>query len=158
MSEESVEIVKAYLDGQGVDYELVEHEERFTAAAEARASGIEPADAAKDLIVRDGETYALVVIPAPERLDLGKAREALGASKSLRLATEDEVEADFERFAVGAVPPFGAMHGINQVVDRRLLDHDRVLCSAGDHSHGVLVDPREMVRLADAPTWDLCQE
>jgi Ala-tRNA(Pro) deacylase len=100
----------------------------------------------------------LAVIPASERLDLGKARELLEASGSLRLATEDEIGKDFERFAVGAIPPFGGLHGIPQVIDRRLLEHDRVLCSAGDHAHGVLVDPNEMVRIAGARTGDLCEE
>jgi len=158
MRTEGVEAVKAYLDEQGVEYEAVEHEERFTAAAEAQAAGIEPGDAAKDLILRDGDSYALAVIPASQRLDLAKARELLDASESLRLATEDEIGKDFERFAIGALPPFGGLHGISQVVDRRLLEHDRVLCSAGDHAHGVLVDPNEMVRVGEAKTGDLCED
>jgi len=91
MSRESIEAIRTYLDEQGADYELVEHEARFTAAAEARASGVEPGDAAKDLILRDVETYVLAAIPASERLDLGKARELLEAGKSLRLATEKEI-------------------------------------------------------------------
>jgi Ala-tRNA(Pro) deacylase len=158
MSEQSVELVKSYLGEQGVDYELVQHEERFTTATEAQAAGLEPGDAAKDLILRDGDRYMLAVIPASERLDLGKARELLDASSALRLATEEEIGRDFERFDVGAVPPFGGLHGIPEVIDRRLLEHDRVLCSAGDHTHGVLVDPQQMVRVAGAGTGDLCQE
>jgi Ala-tRNA(Pro) deacylase len=158
MSEEGLEAVKSYLDAQRVAYEMVEHEERFTAAAEAQASGLEPGDAAKDLILRDGDGYLLVAIPASRRLDLGKARELLGASRSLRLATEEEIGRDFARFEVGAVPPFGGLHGIPQAVDQRLLEHDRVLCSAGDHKHGLLIAPAEMVRIADAVTGDLCEE
>ena len=158
MSKESVEAVTAYLDGQGIDYELVEHEKRFTAAGEARVSGVEPGDAAKDLILREGNSYALAVIPASERLDLGKARELLGASKALRLATEEEIGRDFKRFEVGAIPPFGPLHEIRQVVDRRLLEHERVLCSAGDHGRSVLVDPNEMVRVTEARLGDLCEE
>lgn len=158
MSEESVEAVKAHLDEKGVAYETVEHEEKFTAAAEAQAAGIEPGDAAKDLILRDGESYSLAVIPASQRLDLAKARELLGASGSLRLATEDEIGADFGRFDVGAIPPFGGLHGIPQAIDSRLLEHDRVLCSAGDHAHGVLIDPNEVVRIADAKVGDLCED
>ena len=42
MSKEGIEAVRTYLDEQGADYELVEHEERFTAAAEAQAAGVEP--------------------------------------------------------------------------------------------------------------------
>ena len=158
MAAKSVEAVKAYLDQQGVAYEAVEHGERFTAAAEAQAAGIEPGDAAKDLILRDGESYALAVIPASQRLDLAKARELLDASGSLRLATEDEIGKDFELFAVGAIPPFGGLHGISQVVDRRLLEHGRILCSAGDHAHGVLGDPNEMVGVGEARTGDLCED
>jgi len=158
MSRESIEAIGTYLDEQGADYELVEHEARFTAEAEARASGLEPGDAAKDLILRDVETYVLAVIPASERLDLGKARELLEAGNSLRLATENEIGLDFERFEVGAIPPFGPLHGIAQIVDRRLLEHARVLCSAGDHAHGVLVDPNEMVRVTEARVGDLCEE
>jgi Ala-tRNA(Pro) deacylase len=158
MSEDSLEAVKSYLDAQGVAHEVIEHEERFTAAAEAQASGLEPGDAAKDLILRDGDSYLLVAIPASQRLDLGKARDLLGASRSLRLATEEEIARDFGRFEVGAVPPFGGLHGIPQAVDQRLLEHDRVLCSAGDHKHGVLLAPAEMVRIADAVTGDLCEE
>ena len=158
MSEQSVEAVKAYLNEQGLDHELVEHEEQFTAAAEAQAAGVKPADAAKDLILRDGEAYMLAVIPASQRLDLGKARELFGASGSLRLATEDEIGKDFDRFEVGAIPPFGGLHGIPQAVDLKLLEHDLVLCSAGDHGHGVLVDPKEMVRIAEAKTGDLSED
>ena len=158
MSEQSVEAVKAHLEEKGVEHELVEHEEQFTAAAEAEAAGIEPGDAAKDLILRDGDSYMLAVIPASQRLDMHKTRELLGAGSSLRLATEEEIGKDFDRFEVGAIPPFGGLHGIPQVVDRRLLEHDRILCSAGDHTHGVLVDPNEMVRAGDAKTGDLCED
>jgi Ala-tRNA(Pro) deacylase len=155
MSKEGIEAVRTYLDEQGADYELVEHAERFSAAAEAEAAGVEPADAVKDLILHDGESYVMAVIPASERLDLGKARGQLEAGKSLRLATEEEIGRGFERFEVGAIPPFGPLHGIPQIVDRRLLEHDRVLGSAGDHAHGVLVEPNEMVRITKARVGDL---
>lgn len=158
MSEQSVEAVKAYLEEQGVDHEVVEHEEQFTAASEAQAAGVEPGDAAKDLILRDGDAYMLAVIPASQRLDLGKARDLFDASGSLRLATEEEIGRDFDRFDVGAIPPFGGLHGIPQVVDVKLLEHDRVLCSAGDHAHGVLLDPKEMVRITEAKTGDISED
>jgi prolyl-tRNA editing enzyme YbaK/EbsC (Cys-tRNA(Pro) deacylase) len=56
------------------------------------------------------------------------------------------------------LPAFGPLLGIAQVVDRRLLDIERVLCSSGDHRHSLKVDPNEMVRLADARVGDLCQD
>lgn len=153
-----IDVVSGYLDEHGVDYEVIKHPERFTAAAEARAAGIGPQDAAKDVVVRRGDTYILAVIPASERLDLKKVRALLDTDDRPRLATETEIAADFPEFEVGALPPFGPIHDIPEIVDRRLLDHDRVLCAGGDHRHSLRIDPNEIVRIADARVADLCQD
>ncbi len=155
---ETTGAVTSYLEERGVDYELVEHEERFTAAAEARASGVEPHDAAKVVVLRRDDEYVLAVLPASERLALGKARELLGGEAGLRLANEDEIRRDFAQFEVGALPPFGDLVGTGQLVDRRLLGHERVLCSSGDHRHGLRIDPNDLVRLAEGVVGDICED
>ena len=136
-----VEAVSRYLNEKRVEHEVVEHDERFTAAGEARASGIGPEDAAKDVVLRRGNAYVLAVIPASERLDLRKAAKLLDEGE-LRLATEEEIAAEFSQFEVGALPPFGPLLDIAQIVDRRLLDVERVLCSGGDHRHSLKLDPK----------------
>lgn len=157
-ADERTQTAITYLDGQGVEYELVEHEERFTAASEARASGVEPEDAAKVIVLhRDGE-YVLAVIPASERLSLHKAGALPGLEGGLSLASEKEIGGDFAQFEVGAVPPLGGLLGIEQLVDSRLLDHERVLCGSGDHRHGLRVDPNDLVRLAEAVVGDICED
>jgi hypothetical protein len=60
------------------------------------------------------------------------------------------MRADFPDFELGAIPPFGEMLPAPEIVDRRVLDHDRVLCNGGDHTHSVLLDPKEIVRAAGA--------
>jgi Ala-tRNA(Pro) deacylase len=151
-------MVSSYLDENGVEYEVVEHEERFTAAAEARAAGVDPSDAAKEVVLHGEDGYVLAVIPASERLDLGKARQALEADDRPRLATEDEIAEGFPEFEVGALPPFGPIHAVPEIVDGRLLDHERVVCAGGDHRHSIRLDPNEIVRLAEARVADLCQD
>jgi Ala-tRNA(Pro) deacylase len=154
-----VETTKSHLEEQGIDYELVEHERAETAAAEARAAGQEPANAVKSVLLRGPDGYELVVIQASDRLDLGKVGEQLGGSRSeLRLATEEEMDADFPQFELGALPPLGEMLPAPEIVDRRVLDHDRVLCNAGDHTHSVLLDPSEIVRAANAEVADVRQD
>jgi prolyl-tRNA editing enzyme YbaK/EbsC (Cys-tRNA(Pro) deacylase) len=39
-----------------------------------------------------------------------------------------------------------------------VLDHDRVLCNAGDHTHSVLLDPSEIVRAANAEVADVRED
>jgi Ala-tRNA(Pro) deacylase len=154
---DKTQAVTDYLDEQGIEYELVEHGERFTAAGEARASGVGPEDAAKEVALRKNGGYVFAVLQASDRLDLNKVRELLDEAK-LRLATEDELAEDFPQFELGALPPFGSMLAIEQVVDERLLDHDRVLCNAGDHRHSLKVDPSEFVRLTGARVADIRQD
>jgi Ala-tRNA(Pro) deacylase len=149
--------VTRFLEREGVPYEVVEHERTLTAAAEARAAGMPAADVAKTVVLRDMEGVRLAVIPASERLDMHKLKEELG-SKGLRLVTEQEMAEELGDFEVGAVPPFGPMFHALELVDRRLLDHDRILCCGGDHEHGVLVDPQDMVKAGQARVADICQD
>jgi Ala-tRNA(Pro) deacylase len=148
--------VTMFLERQGVPYEVVEHEPTQSAAAEARAAGMPPERVAKTVVLRDEEGLRLAVIPASERLDLHKVKDELG-SGGARLVTEQEMAQRFQGVEVGAVPPFGPMFDALELVDQRLLDHDRILCSGGDHEHAILVDPRDLVQAGAARVADICE-
>jgi Ala-tRNA(Pro) deacylase len=150
--------VTGYLERNGVPFEVVEHDRTETAAAEARAAGLPPDDVAKTVVLRDGNGYRLAVIPASRRLDLSKVRDLLGATRGLRLGTEAEMATDFGDFEVGALPPFAPMLEAVELMDESLLDHDRILCCGGDHEHGVLLDPLDLVRAGQARVADLCED
>ena len=151
-------LVTQYLEGEGVPFQLLEHPRTTSAFADARATHHEPQQIGKTVVLREGSGYVLAVIPASHRLDLRKLREILGASRRLQLVDEAEMADEFARFEVGAVPPFGGEFTAAEVVDRRLLEHDRIVCGAGDHQHSILVDPRDLVALADAKVADICQD
>jgi Ala-tRNA(Pro) deacylase len=149
--------VTEFLEREGVSYEIVEHERTQTAAEEAEATGMPLADVAKTVVLRDNEGVRLAVIPASHRLDLHKVKRELG-STGLRLVTEHEMAGEFSDFEVGALPPFGPMFHALELVDERLLKHDRVLCGGGDHEHGVLVDPHDLVTVGQARVADICED
>jgi Ala-tRNA(Pro) deacylase len=153
-----VEALRAYLAAHHVEHEVIEHRPTATAAADALAASVPPDQAAKTVVLQDHGAYMLAIVPASERLDLHKVRELLGASKSLRLATEDEIATHFAAFEVGATPPVGTEVFAGEVIDRRLTEQPRVVCSGGDHRHAVAIDPRELVRLAQATVADICTD
>jgi Ala-tRNA(Pro) deacylase len=157
-SRSGVERLAEFLDSQGISYEVVEHPARSTAAADARAAGFLPHDAAKTVVLRDADAFRIAVIPASERLDLRKLRDLLDTGDSLRLASEEEIAREFDGFEVGALPPFAPPLPAAEIVDRRLLDHDRVFCSGGDHRHGLLVSPQDIVRIGHPQLADVCQD
>jgi Ala-tRNA(Pro) deacylase len=153
-----LDAVTTYLAERGIDFDVVEHPLTNTAAAEARAAGVPAEQAAKSVGLIDGDRFTLAVLPASERLDLDKVRRALGASSSLRLATEAEIADHAGPFEVGAVPPLGPLLDAVEIVDGRLLEHDTILFSGGDHRHGVLVGPDDLVEIAQPKIGDICEE
>jgi prolyl-tRNA editing enzyme YbaK/EbsC (Cys-tRNA(Pro) deacylase) len=157
--ERAIDRTTRHLEAIGIPFEVVEHEQAFGAAPEASAAGIRPENAAKSVLLHDGEGYRLVVVQASDRVDLGKVRDLLEISRAqLRLVTEDEMSADLPEFELGAIPPLGELLPAPEIVDRRLLDHDRVLCNGGDHTHSVLLDPNDIVRASGAQVADVCQD
>jgi Ala-tRNA(Pro) deacylase len=149
--------VTTFLEAEGVGYEVLDHRPTFSAAAEARASGAEPREAAKTLALHDRGGYRMAVIPATHRLDMHRTRELLGATSHLRLATEEELERDFPMFDVGAMPPLGPMMPMPEIIDVHLLYHDRILCAGGDHKHALRLDPRDLLRVCEPRVASLCE-
>jgi Ala-tRNA(Pro) deacylase len=149
--------VTAFLESEGIGYEVLEHRPTFSAAAEARASGAEPREAAKTLALHDRGGYRMAVIPASHRLDVHRTRDLLDATSHLRLASEEELERDFPMFDVGAMPPLGPMMPMPEIVDVHLLYHEQIVCAGGDHKHSLRLDPRDLVRLCEPRVASLCE-
>ena len=140
---------------EAAQYEVVEHEGTSSAADDARVTRIAPERVAKTLLLRDHGRLRAAVIPASEHLDLHKARAAIRGTAALKLASEQEMREAFAMLEPGALPPFGL--GVPEVVDRRLLGEATVLCGGGDHRHGLLIPPSEIVRLGHALVSDICR-
>ena len=155
-AERGVTRITSYLDAQGVQYGLVEHEPTYSAVAEARAAHEHAACTAKTIVLADGDQFRLAVIPADQRLDLAKARELLDTGPELRMASETEIAAAFPAYDVGAMPPVGPALPQPALVDVRLLYSDTVLCCGGDHTHGLVMDTRDMLALCEPRVGDLC--
>jgi len=144
------------LDEAGVRYELLTHARTESAVAEAEALGLAPDDVAKTLVVAIPEGYIRAVIPASERLDVGKLRAVLGgASKKVHLASEEDIARDYPEFDLGAVPPVGGARRDQVVVDSRVAERDSVVIEAGSHEESLRVATADLVRIADAEIADI---
>jgi len=151
------EAVEEYLRSRGIAHRVLEHPATMTAVQEAERIGMPQRQVAKTVVLQDGRDYALAVVPASERVDLHRLRELLGASKQLRLATEAEIARDLPALEVGAAPPFGPMSPKAEVIDRRLLEDDEIVCAGGDHGHSVALAAADVLRLTGAITADICE-
>lgn len=152
------QLVAEYLEGEGIPFQLVEHPLTTSAYGDARALHRPPQSVGKTVVLREGQGYVLALIPATQRLDLRKLREAVGGSRQLQLIDETEMMHEFRQFEVGAIPPFGLELPAAEVVDSRLLEEDRIVCASGDHIHAILIDPRDLVAVAGAQVADICRD
>ena len=147
------------LDQAGIEYELLPHAHTETAAAEAEALGLQPAEVAKTLVVKTPDGYLRAVILSSHRLDLHKLREVSGGGKhKVHLATEDDLRRDFAEFELGAVPPLGGGQRHPVVVDERVAGRETVVLEAGSHEESVRISAAELVRATSAEVADICED
>lgn len=153
-----VEAIESYLTGLGIAHRTIEHEPTESALAEGRVAGQPPQRVAKTIVLHDGSAYVIAAVAAADRLDMHKLRELLGAGRTLRLATEGEIARDFPTLEVGAVPPFGPMVPVAEVIDRALAEQPSILCPAGDHRHSVMLEPGAVIRATSAAVADIRED
>jgi Cys-tRNA(Pro)/Cys-tRNA(Cys) deacylase len=110
------------------------------------------------MLVRcDGSWYVLVVIPGDKRLSLEKVRATVGAGKT-NLASRQEVER-ITGYTVGAVSVMGFRQGgVLTFVDRRVLDLEQVVISAGRPEAGLALSTEDLMEaLEGAQPGDFCE-
>ncbi len=120
-----------YLARQKAEYDLLQHHHTGSSHQTAEAAHIPEDHIAKAVVVKDTSGYAIVVIPASNKLKLDYLREEL--NRDLRLATENEIAELFEDCEPGAVPPLGPAYGIETLLDESLTTLTDVYFEAGDH-------------------------
>lgn len=155
----SVADLTKVLDDAGAEYEVLHHGHTERAVEEAEALGLDAAEVAKTLIAHTPEGHVRALVPASERIDMRKLREAVGGSKDdVQLATEAEMAQDYPEFSLGAVPPLGGTRSDPVIVDRRLAEHEWLVFEAGTHDDSIRVRTEDLLRIAQAQTADLCED
>ena len=131
--------LKDFLNQNDVEYVSIKHPPGYTAQEIAAIAHIPGQEMAKTVIVKiDGE-LAMVVLPAPYKVDLKLLKRATNADK-VELASEEEFRNQFPECELGAMPPFGNLYGVNEWVDESLCEDDMITFNAGSHT--------ELVRLS----------
>ena len=145
MSATVFERVQAKLNEAGITFGVLRHAPVFTSEEAAAVRGVALSSGAKALIMKAGEAFVLLVLPADRKLDNRKARAGLGA-RALRFATREEVE-QLTGLQPGAIPPFGSLFGLTTYCDPALADNPAINFNAGDHAISVQMPYAEFSRV-----------
>lgn len=123
--------LQQYLDGHGIEYDVMAHKKTDSSFGTADASHIPVGRLAKGVVVKRKNGYLLVIVPASRRVELEELADWL--KQPVALATEEEISALFPDCDTGAIPPVGAAYGLKAVVDESLEGHEDVYFEGGDH-------------------------
>jgi len=129
------ERLEEWLRQKGVPFTVLRHEPVFTSEQAAAVRGTPLASGAKALVMKAGDDFLMLVLPADRKLDSRKARVGLGV-KSLRFASREEVE-QLTGLQPGAIPPFGSLFGLQTCCDPALAENTSINFNAGDHAISV---------------------
>ncbi|MDQ3986328.1 MAG: YbaK/EbsC family protein [Actinomycetota bacterium] len=148
--------LSGYLDSTDKQWELLSHSESLSSVDEARALGIDPDEVAKSLVLKGREGYALAVIPGGHRLDMHKVRDATD-DKTIRLASEDDLERDFPDYELGAAPPAPDLLNVHGFVDPTIRSREWIVFAAGTHTDSVRMKTADLIGLSDFTEADLVE-
>jgi Ala-tRNA(Pro) deacylase len=147
-----------WLTSQGLEYEVHEHERAFTARATASAEGVDPRTFAKVLAVATpDDRRVLVVVDAPDQLDLRKARKVLDVT-DVRLLSEPELKALAPGCELGAIPAVGSLFGLTTYADYAVRDDFEISFNAGSHRVSVRVERASWERACNVIYADLAAD
>lgn len=147
-----------WLAGRGIEYELREHPETFTAEATARAEHVDPRRFAKVVgVATNVGQHVLVLVDAPDHVDLAKARRVLGAA-DVRLMTEPEFAALAPECDAGTIPPVPELFGLPVYADFALREAPELSFHAGSHRFTVHVDRAAWERASGIAYADLARD
>ena len=124
------------LKRERVPYLMLRHPPAFTAPELSAIAHIPGRRSVKVVICIADNLPVQAVLPAHYLVDF-EALQRLAGSTSLRLAREIEIAALYPEFEVGAMPPFGMMHGHRVFVERCLVGEPEMVFNAGTHTESL---------------------
>jgi Ala-tRNA(Pro) deacylase len=147
------ERLEAYLRENGVGFEVMIHAQAFTMQEVAASLSVPGGQTAKVVIVCADDEKAMLVLPAPYRINTEKAAGLLGAGR-VRMAKEEEFADLFPDCATGAMPPFGNLYDVPVYVDEALALQQDIVFRLGTHREAMKVAYSDFARLVQPTVGD----
>lgn len=138
--------VKEFLDSHKIKYVSIKHSEAFTAQEIAASAHISGKELAKTVMVSLDGKMAMTVLPASDRVDLDRLKEAAGA-RQIELLVEKDFKDRFPDCEVGAMPPFGNLYEMDVFVSESLAEDEEIAFNAGSHTELIRMAYKDFERL-----------
>lgn len=124
-----------YLDDAGFSYQIVSHRKVFTAYDAAQTMHIKVSQIAKNLLVKAGAGFVMVVLPADRNLNFEKLAKLAGVKK-ISMPKEGVMQ-KMLKVKPGALPAFAGVYKLPVFVDKSLFKEKKLVFSSGSFTESI---------------------
>ncbi len=150
------ERVSQFLSEQDIPFTTLQHTPSHSSVQSAIAAQVPLHAIAKAVILKDQlDNFLMAVVPASSRV---KVKQICSLTATpLKMASENEINKQFNDCQNGAIPPFGQVYNMDMVWDNRLGEVPDLFMEAGDHETLIHLTQQAFQKVVvDTPHDDLC--
>jgi len=140
------EKLKEYLDKNQIQYEMIHHPLAYSSTKTAHLAHVHGYEMAKPVIVKIDGRLVMVVMTANQRVNISLLK-ALFQTDDVELASESEFVRKFNDCEMGAMPPFGNLYGMEEIVSDELAKDEEIVFNAGTHTDLIKMKYRDFENL-----------
>jgi Ala-tRNA(Pro) deacylase len=148
--------IRKMLQQRGIAFEELHHPLVFTAQEVAQCEHVSGHRVAKVVVVIADGLPVELILPATRHVDLERVRAILGVRR-IRLATEQEMEMDFNDCEVGAIPALRHWKDVQVLMDRSLAVEGDIIFQAGTHEDAVRLNFRDWYEMVKPQVATFCE-
>ncbi|GEK72414.1 MULTISPECIES: aminoacyl-tRNA deacylase [Halomonas] len=137
--------IREYLRACDIDYEEVTHPHAVSTSRIAEMSHVGGHQMAKAVMLHGDQGYRVAVVPSTRDADLQKLSQLF--HEHFELASEEEVQREFDDCDPGATIAVGQAYGLKVYLDDQLRHQPDIYFDAGDHETLVHMSGNEFERL-----------
>ena len=140
------EKLKEYLDKNQIQYEMIHHPLAYSSTKTAHLAHVHGYEMAKPVVVKIDGRLVMVVMTANQRVNISLLK-ALFQTDDVELASESEFVRKFNDCEMGAMPPFGNLYGMEEIVSDELAKDEEIVFNAGTHTDLIKMKYRDFENL-----------
>ncbi len=140
------EKIKNFLESNNIHYSTINHPLTYSAQMVAHSAHIPGKEMAKTVIVKIDGKMTMIVTTANQKVNLTMLKNIFG-TKDVELARESEFVNKFPDCEPGAMPPFGCIYGMDEIVSEELTKDEDIFFNAGTHTELIRMKFKDFEKL-----------
>jgi len=125
--------VKKFLEENNIQYEVIKHSPTYSAQNTAHTVHVHGKDMIKTVIIKIDGKLTMLALTANEKINY-TVLKLIFENQEVELASENEFKNYFPDCETGAMPPFGKLYGMDEIISKELTKDEEIVFNAGSHT------------------------